>query len=137
MAETPPPAEAPAPSGWRSCSIYALLFLLAGGLGAGAALLLMNIAQRKEEARHPYLDLSKLSDETVDPEVWGRTFPFQYDTYKRTVDIQRTKHGGSEAFDRLRANRRLGRIFAGYPFSVDYREERGHHYMLQDQDETL
>jgi nitrite reductase (cytochrome c-552) len=30
----------------------------------------------------------------------------------------------------------LRRIFAGYPFSVDYRERRGHAFMLEDQDNT-
>ena len=30
----------------------------------------------------------------------------------------------------------LRRIFAGYAFALDYREERGHAYSLRDQDET-
>src|SRR5262249_18558208 len=68
--------------------------------------------------------------------VWGRNFPRQYDGYLRTVDVERTKHGGSEAESHLEKDPRLVRIFAGYPFSVDYREERGHAYMLTDQDNT-
>ena len=99
-------------------------------------LLLMNIRQRKEEARQPYLSLAKLTEDTVEPAEWGKTFPREYDGYKRTVDIARTRYGGSEAFSRLDADPRLRRIFAGYAFELDYREDRGHAYSLKDQDET-
>jgi nitrite reductase (cytochrome c-552) len=98
--------------------------------------LLMNIQQRKREAQHHSFELVELTEETVDPAIWGRNFPRQYDSYRRTVDTARTRHGGSEAFSRLDEDPRWKRIFAGYAFSLDYREERGHAYMLQDQDET-
>ncbi len=99
-------------------------------------MLLMNVAARKQEARQTRFELVPLSEDTVDPVEWGKNFPRQYDGYKRTVDIERTKYGGSEAFQRLDANTRLRRIFAGYAFALDYREERGHAYSLRDQDET-
>src|SRR5437879_2580182 len=100
------------------------------------AALLMNVRTRKEEGEQYYLKLAELNEDTIDPAVWGRIFPRQYDGYKRTVDTERTRYGGSEAFSKLDQDPRLRRIFAGYVFSVDYREERGHAYMLQDQDET-
>ena len=113
------------------------------GLTAGVAvatfavtMLLMNIRERKVEARQPYLSLANLTEDTVDPAEWGKTFPREYDGYKHTVDIARTRYGGSEAFSRLDADPRLRRIFAGYAFELDYREERGHAYSLRDQDET-
>jgi nitrite reductase (cytochrome c-552) len=113
------------------------------GLTAGVAIatfattmLLMNIRERKVEARQPYLSLANLTEDTVDPAEWGKTFPREHDGYKRTVDIARTRYGGSEAFSRLDADPRLRRIFAGYAFEIDYREERGHAYSLRDQDET-
>jgi nitrite reductase (cytochrome c-552) len=52
------------------------------------------------------------------------------------VDTQRTRHGGSEAFDKLEADPKLKRMWAGYAFAADFREERGHAYMLSDQDVT-
>ena len=52
------------------------------------------------------------------------------------MDTERTRYGGSEAFSRLDADPRLRRIFAGYAFALDYREERGHAYRLRDQDST-
>jgi nitrite reductase (cytochrome c-552) len=99
-------------------------------------MLLMNIGERKQEARQSYLELARLTEDTIDPAEWGKNFPREFDGYKRTVDIQRTRYGGSEAFSRLASDPRLPRIFAGYPFSLDYREERGHAYSLKDQDET-
>jgi nitrite reductase (cytochrome c-552) len=130
-------SEAPTPNRGRPTLAYVTLFLAAAALGAAAALLIANIAKRQEEGRHPVLDLSHLTEDTVDPEVWGRTFPFQYSSYLLTADTERTSHGGSEApGSKLEANPRLVRLFAGYPFAVDYREKRGHAYMLADQDAT-
>jgi nitrite reductase (cytochrome c-552) len=110
---------------------------------AGAALgtflitlLLMNVSERKQEGRQTHLMLVPLTEDTVEPAEWGKNFPRQYDGYRRTVDTQRTRFGGSEAFSRLDQDPRLRRIFAGYAFELDYREERGHAYSLSDQDHT-
>jgi nitrite reductase (cytochrome c-552) len=112
---------------------------LAAGVAAatfGVTMLLMNIGERQREGLLTYLPLARVTEDTDDPAEWGKNFPRQYDGYRRTVDTERTKHGGSEAFQRLDENPRLRRIFAGYAFSLDYREERGHAYSLRDQDET-
>ena len=37
------------------------------------------------------------SDNVDDPAEWGKAFPRQYESYKKSIDMQRTKHGGSEA----------------------------------------
>ncbi len=112
------------------------------------ALLLVNILERKQEARNPFYRVVALSDSIDDPEVWGKNFPSQYDSYKRTVDQVRTRFGGSEAIprtptsadprsvvaqSRLEEDPRLKTMWAGYAFSKDFREERGHAYMLDDQ----
>ena len=110
--------------------------VLAAATMAGIAALLFNIAERKREAKTHYLELVKLTEDTIDPVEWGKNFPRQYDGYRRTVDTQRTRHGGSEAFQKLDEDPRWRRIFKGYAFGLDYREERGHAYMLSDQDET-
>jgi nitrite reductase (cytochrome c-552) len=115
--------------------LLAVVVLVAVAIAAVAALLL-NIAERKREAREHYLELVRLTEDTIDPAEWGKNFPRQYDGYRRTVDVQRTRHGGSEAFQKLDEDPRWRRIFRGYAFGLDYREERGHAYMLSDQDET-
>jgi len=59
--------------------------------------LLINIVERKQEARIPFYRVADLNDTVSDPAVWGKNFPMQYDLYLRTVDVERTKYGGSEA----------------------------------------
>lgn len=110
--------------------------------------LLTNIMERKQEARSPFFRVVELTDDTEDPAVWGKNFPLQYDSYLRTVDQQRTRFGGSEAVhrtptgadprsvvaqSRLEEDPRLKTMWDGYAFAVDFREERGHAFMLDDQ----
>ncbi len=117
----------------------------------GVAALLVNIFERKQEARTPFAEVVKLTDDISDPAEWGKNFPLQYDSYKRTVDMVRTRYGGSEAMplapphadgqvvmsqSKIDEDPRLKTMWAGYAFSVDFREERGHAYMLFDQAHT-
>ena len=110
--------------------------------------LLINIFERKQEARNPFYRVVELTDDTEDPAVWGKNFPLQHDDYKRTVDQVRTRFGGSEALprtptqadprsvasqSRIEEDPRLQVMWAGYAFAKDFREERGHAYMLDDQ----
>jgi nitrite reductase (cytochrome c-552) len=95
-----------------------------------------NIVQRQDEARQHAFRVVEIDENTIDPAIWGKNYPLQYDSYLRTVDVERTKHGGSEAFQKLDEDPRWREIFNGYAFSIDYREERGHSYMLSDQRET-
>ena len=121
---------------------------IAAFAAVGVTALLVNIMEHKQEARNPFFRVVELTDDTEDPAVWGKNFPVQFDSYKRTVDMVRTKFGGSEAFPRTPTEKdprtqvttskieddpRLKRMWAGYAFAVDFREERGHAYMLDDQ----
>ncbi len=83
--------------GWKLLAGTAALAAL---FAVGVTALLVNIFERKQEARDTFFRVVELDDETTDPEIWGKNFPFQYDTYKRTVDQQRTRYGGSEAVPR-------------------------------------
>ena len=117
----------------------------------GLVALLVTIFEHKQEARNPFFRVVELTDTTEAPEIWGKNFPMQYDDYLRTVDQIRTKYGGSEALprtptdadprsvvsrSRLEEDPRLKTFWAGYAFSVDYRERRGHAFMLDDQTYT-
>lgn len=102
----------------------------------GVLLLYQNIVARKAEATQHVFRVVDVDENTVDPALWGKNYPRQYDSYRRTVDTVRTAHGGSEAFQRLDEFPVYRTLFAGYAFATDYREERGHAYMLHDQDET-
>jgi len=156
MTSTPPPAtpEPPRPAEQRrrisnrtlgAVAAFALVTTVA------VAALLTNIVERRQEARNPFYRVVALTDTTTDPAMWGKNFPQQYDGYRRTVDQVRTRYGGSEALphtpthadprsvvaqSRLEEDPRLREFWAGYAFSRDFREERGHAYMLSDQEFT-
>jgi nitrite reductase (cytochrome c-552) len=134
--------------GLRRLALVAGLFaLLAIGVGA----LLTNISGRQAEGRTTWFRVVEITDTLTDPAVWGQNFPLHYDQYRRTTDMVRTRFGGSEAMprtptdadprsivaqSRLEEDPRLRRIWQGFPFAVDFREERGHAFMLEDQTYT-
>jgi nitrite reductase (cytochrome c-552) len=120
----------------RTGAVYA--GVLAGVVLATVAviLLLQNIATRKEEGQSHYFAVVALDETTSDPATWGKNFPYQFDSYSRPADTIRTNWGGSEAFQKLQVFPVWTELFAGYGFGIDYREERGHAFMLSDQRET-
>ncbi|HQZ22999.1 MAG TPA: ammonia-forming cytochrome c nitrite reductase subunit c552, partial [Thermoflexales bacterium] len=124
----------------KSRSIPTWGFILIAGILAlltvGVLLLLQNINTRQQEAKQQPTQTVQLTEETLDPAIWGKNYPNEYDSYKRTVDVERTKFGGSEAFSKLEDDVRWKVIFSGNAFGTDYREERGHAYMLVDQRDT-
>jgi nitrite reductase (cytochrome c-552) len=138
-------------SGSRRWLPIVVVVVVAVLVGAAGAALLANIVRRQEEARNPFYRVVELTDDIEDPAVWGQNFPLQYDGYARTVDQVRTRFGGSEALprtptkadprtvvaqSRLEEDPRLKIMWAGYAFATDFREERGHAYMLADQTYT-
>lgn len=117
-------------------------------LALGVSALLVNIMEKKSEAKQTFLQIAPMSDDEENPAEWGKNFPLQYEGYMKTVDQVRTRFGGSEALARtpsqadprsvvaqskLEEDPRLKDMWAGYAFSKDFREERGHAYMLIDQ----
>ncbi|MBE0658688.1 MAG: ammonia-forming cytochrome c nitrite reductase subunit c552 [Bryobacteraceae bacterium] len=120
-------------------------------LAIGVTALLVNIFEHKQEARNAFFRVVDLDDNTDDPATWGKNFPLQYDGYKKTVDMERTRHGGSGALphkpdakdprtvtsqSKIELDPRLVTMWSGYAFATDFREERGHAYMLIDQRTT-
>lgn len=76
----------------------------------------------------------------MDPvsENWGVNYPNQYSTLLKTeTNNNRTAYGGSEPYSKLEDDPRLVTLFAGYGFSKDYNEERGHLNSLTDVRGTL
>ena len=149
-AEEKPSADKKRPRLYGLKVVVLVAFAAFAAAIAGVAFL-TNIIERKNEARNPFFRVVELDDNTDDPAVWGKNFPLQYDGYLRTVDQKRTKYGGSEALphtpteadprsvvseSRLEEDPRLKTMWDGYAFAVDFREERGHAYMLDDQSFT-
>jgi nitrite reductase (cytochrome c-552) len=146
----PEPAPEPKHAGrtLRLSRVIPIIAVLSVIAAVGAAALLVNITEHKQEAKNPFYRVVEIDDTVEDPAVWGKNFPIQYDGYKRTVDQVRTRFGGSEAVprtptsvdprsivaqSRLEEDARLKTMWAGYAFARDFREERGHAFMLTDQ----
>lgn len=141
----PAPAPAPAaPPGPPSPAAPRRALIAAAVLGVVAVVtflvtgLLVTIVEHRQEARRPFVRVVEVDEVTTDPEPWGLNWPRQFDSYRRTVDTERTRYGGSSAIpeQRLEQEPWLRRLYAGYAFSLDYREARGHAYMLHDQEHT-
>ena len=117
---------------------WALRVFVVAAVTYGVVALLLNIFERKIEARAPFVKVVDVSEISTDPEPWGLNFPLQYESYKKTADSERTQHGGSSALppSKLDKDPWLKRLFDGYAFAVDYREARGHAFMLHDQEVT-
>ncbi len=132
----------------RPVRLIATIAIVTAVVSIAVIALLLNIFERKQEGLTPFYRVVDLNDTIEAPEVWGKNFPLQHDDYKRTVDQVRTRFGGSEAVprtpsnvdprsvvaqSRLEEDPRLKTLWAGYAFATDFREERGHAYMLDDQ----
>ena len=129
-------------SRWRKVALLFALIIVVAGSTATVAGLLVNIFQRKQEAKNPYLRFVDVNNDTTDPAEWGKNWPREYDGYLRTVVPTRTKYGGgapSEGMlppEKAEKSPWLTRMFAGYAFAIDYRDRRGHAFMLNDQEST-
>ncbi|MCZ7593301.1 MAG: ammonia-forming cytochrome c nitrite reductase subunit c552 [Kiritimatiellae bacterium] len=120
---------------------YTLFIIVIAAFTTALFAFMSNIAERKVEGRHRYTRVVEVDEDTTDPAVWGRNWPNQYDSYLKTALPTKTKfggHGGSESLPEEKIEREpwLKRMFLGYAFSIDYRDRRGHAYMLEDQEMT-
>jgi len=136
------PAASPQPRrGWL---LIALSFAAVAGATVLLLSLLTNIFERKQEALNPFVRVATVDEATLDPAVWGRNWPHQYDSWRRTALPTTTTFGGrgigasdaGPAEQKLDRDPWLKRIFAGYAFALDYRDRRGHAYALFDQEQT-
>lgn len=122
----------------RGLGYYGLAALALAFAAAAVFLLYLNIRQRKAETLAYPLKVAEIKDGELDPAVWGKNFPLEYDSFMRTAEnYGRTEFGGSEPYSKLERYPALKRLWAGYPFSVEFNEERGHAYALADQKATL
>ncbi|HEX5827665.1 MAG TPA: ammonia-forming cytochrome c nitrite reductase subunit c552 [Candidatus Limnocylindrales bacterium] len=133
---TEPPAQAPRRRS-RGRWLYGGAFVVGMIAFVGIAALLVNISTRKAEAETTYVQVVDIEDGETDASKWGLNFPLEYSRFVMTEDdTVRTTYGGSERYDKLARFPAMQRLWAGYAFSVEFNEERGHAYALTDQKET-
>ncbi len=116
--------------------LLAVVFLVAVAATAGVTYVLITMFAHKQDAKQPFVRVVEVSEISTDPEPWGKNWPRQFDGWKSTAGDE--FYGGSSAMpeSKLDTHPWLKRLYAGYAFSIDYREARGHAYMLYDQGVT-
>ena len=102
-------------------------------------LLAASITERRAEIATLYNNV-KVPISGIEPrsEIWGQNFPRQFNTWKKTADMDfRTKHLGNMQEDVLETRPAMVVLWAGYAFSRDYSAPRGHMYTVEDVRNTL
>ncbi len=97
-----------------------------------------SIVERRSEAQLYFQMVEPIPDWEPDNAVWGVNFPRQYESYKKTLDTTfKSKYYGSVMIDYLERYPEMVVMWAGYAFSRDYNQGRGHYYSVKDVHNTL
>lgn len=100
---------------------------------AAAVVVLLIFMKNQPEPYRGVPPMITVQPQEPDSAVWGQNFPNQYATLLKTADNNTpTMYGGSFLRDKLEDDPRLKILFAGYPFSKEYNEDRGHEFALFD-----
>lgn len=107
---------------------------------AGVLWLNNDITQKQNEGVGGVIskNLVEMSDDNPTFDHWGQNFPDYLDMYL-TVEKEKpvaTEFGGNLAYSKLIRYPQLTVLWAGYPFSIDANEERGHFWIQVDQMDT-
>lgn len=101
-------------------------------------LLASSITTRKAEHEYVFKPKVRLTDTEPRNSVWGENFPREYQSYLQTSDTTfRSKYNGSASIDELAEDPRMVVLWAGYAFSKDFYQSRGHYWAIQDIRNTL
>jgi len=93
-----------------------------------------SIIERKAEAKFAYTPTVKINKLEPRNEVWGKNFPKQYQSYLQTKEDTTfySKYNGNGMIDMLEVDPRLVVLWAGYGFSKEYNQGRGHLHAVED-----
>ena len=113
---------------WKATAAMAMLAAVTMGAGC---------TQKKVEP----MTAAEIPDGAIDPAEWGKVYPLQYQQWKKTSEPtpagkSKYKKGfdvGEERRDKLDEYPFLALLYNGWGFGCEYREPRGHYYMVQDQ----
>jgi len=101
-------------------------------------LLASSIVERRAEAAYVNVPRTKVNQFDPRNEVWGANYPREFQSYYGTADTTfRSKYNGNTMIDMLEEDPRLVVLWAGYGFSKDYNQGRGHYYAVTDMHKTL
>ena len=92
-----------------------------------------SIIERRSESNYALQMIKEIPEYEPRNEIWGENFPREYETYRETLDTNfASKHGGSVKIDYLEKYPELVIMWAGYGFSKEYNQGRGHAHAIKD-----
>jgi nitrite reductase (cytochrome c-552) len=111
---------------------YLFFFVLLAGTFVLGMMIVSVSERRAEHAKRSML--IDIPAKEMDAAVWGRNFPRQYDSWKKTQDgTPLTKYGGSSTVhDYLRSTPEYVILFAGSMKAKEYNRGRGHWHAIDD-----
>ena len=113
---------------WIGYLVFAAV--LAGTFVLG--MLVISVNERRTESAKRNV-IFEIPPSEMDAAVWGRNFPRQYESWKKTQELTpATKYGGSNPRDYLRTTPEYVVLFAGFGFSKEYIQGRGHWFAVED-----
>ncbi len=106
------------------CLVGAVLVGLLGG----------SVLERRAERNVARIQIIRpVGEWETDNSKWGVNFPREYHSWESTKQMsENTRYGGSGYRDYLKSDPRLIVLFAGYGFSLQYFQARGHYHSLED-----
>jgi len=115
---------------WVGWAVFFAIMVVVFLLGLVVASLM---ERRREAVMQPMVLVPIAESERADSDAWGVNFPLEYDRWRMTADTGgATKWGGPTKFSWIERDRNLKTLFAGYAFSVEYNDDRGHMWSVID-----
>ncbi|MBN1925343.1 MAG: ammonia-forming cytochrome c nitrite reductase [Prolixibacteraceae bacterium] len=110
-----------------------LLFLATVVVVFVLGLFASTIVERRAESAFVYTPQVEHGQFEPRSEVWGQNFPREYQSWLKTEDTTfRSEYMGSAWIDMLEVDPRLVVLWAGYGFSKEYNQARGHMHAIED-----
>ncbi len=117
---------------------YGLLFILTMVVVFLVGLFGASVIERRSESYQLLQPVKPIAEWEPRNSVWGENYPREYETYRATADTSfASPHGGSATIDMLERYPRLVVLWAGYAFSREYKQGRGHYHAVEDIRSTL
>lgn len=109
---------------WKSLSLLFLLLLLTVILAVGC----------DSKVTPAPSTTATIPEGSVDSAEWGKVYPDHYASQNKQQEQTNgnSKYGGSLPESHLKESPAQVKLFAGYSFSEDYNDERGHIFALED-----
>ncbi len=119
---------------WKGWVLFFITMVVVFFIG----LLASSIMERRTEAEFVYKPKVKISQLDPRNEEWGKNYPREFQSYYQTADTSFVSFmNGNKSIDQLEKDPKMIILWAGYAFSTDYSQPRGHFYAIEDIRNTL